>query len=133
MERMMKVQDVLLKAMAKKITWWTAAEILGSRTGRCAAGENGWRGRAMPGWRTGGRGNRAPNGHWYDLIVILDDAILRRVGRNHLYPQILHRPAHLRQPVLVHLLSLTKSGSPIAVQRAEQPLGLDHRLRQAPS
>ncbi len=25
----MKVQDVLLKAMAKKITWWTAAEILG--------------------------------------------------------------------------------------------------------
>jgi transposase len=26
---MMKVQDVLLKAMAKKITWWAAAEILG--------------------------------------------------------------------------------------------------------
>jgi transposase len=29
MERMMKVQDVLLKAMAKKITWWSAAEIIG--------------------------------------------------------------------------------------------------------
>jgi transposase len=29
MERMMKVQDVLLKAMAKKIRWWSAAEILG--------------------------------------------------------------------------------------------------------
>ena len=29
MERMMKVQGVLLKAMAKKITWWTAAEIIG--------------------------------------------------------------------------------------------------------
>ena len=29
MERMMKVQDVLLKAMAKKITWLAAAEILG--------------------------------------------------------------------------------------------------------
>jgi transposase len=29
MERMMKVQDVLLKAMAKKIRWWAAAEILG--------------------------------------------------------------------------------------------------------
>jgi transposase len=28
-ERMMKIQDVLLKAMAKKITWWAAAEILG--------------------------------------------------------------------------------------------------------
>jgi transposase len=25
----MKVQDVLLKAMAKKITWWEAAEIIG--------------------------------------------------------------------------------------------------------
>ena len=29
MERMMKVQDVLLKAMAGEITWWAAAEILG--------------------------------------------------------------------------------------------------------
>jgi transposase len=28
-ERMMKLQDVLLKAMAKKITWWEAAEIIG--------------------------------------------------------------------------------------------------------
>ena len=29
MERMMKLQDVLLRAMAKKITWWQAAEIIG--------------------------------------------------------------------------------------------------------
>jgi transposase len=29
MERMMKLQDVLLQAMAKKITWWAAAEIIG--------------------------------------------------------------------------------------------------------
>jgi transposase len=29
MERMMKLQDVLLKAMAKRITWWEAAEIIG--------------------------------------------------------------------------------------------------------
>ena len=28
-ERMMKLQEVLLKAMAKKITWWEAAEIIG--------------------------------------------------------------------------------------------------------
>jgi len=35
-ERMMKLQDVLLKAMAKKITWLAAAEIIGvtSRTMR---------------------------------------------------------------------------------------------------
>jgi transposase len=29
MERTIKVQDVMLQAMAKKITWWQAAEILG--------------------------------------------------------------------------------------------------------
>ena len=29
MERAMKAQDVMLQAMAKKITWWQAAEILG--------------------------------------------------------------------------------------------------------
>src|SRR5258708_13014401 len=29
MEGAMKVQDVMLQAMAKKITWWQAAEILG--------------------------------------------------------------------------------------------------------
>ena len=29
MERIMKLQDVILKAMAKKITWWDAAEIIG--------------------------------------------------------------------------------------------------------
>ena len=28
-ERMMKVQEVILRAMAKKITWWQAAEIIG--------------------------------------------------------------------------------------------------------
>jgi transposase len=28
-ERMMKLHHVLLKAMAKKITWWAAAEIIG--------------------------------------------------------------------------------------------------------
>jgi transposase len=31
MERMMKLQEVLLRAMAKKITWWQAAEIIGVR------------------------------------------------------------------------------------------------------
>src|SRR5216683_2883280 len=29
MERSMKVQEVMLRAMAKKITWWQAAEIIG--------------------------------------------------------------------------------------------------------
>src|SRR2546422_8299521 len=29
MERAMKVQEVILRAMAKRITWWQAAEIVG--------------------------------------------------------------------------------------------------------
>jgi len=29
MERAMKVQEVILRALAKKITWWQAAEIVG--------------------------------------------------------------------------------------------------------
>jgi len=29
MERVMRVQDVMLEATARKITWWRAAEILG--------------------------------------------------------------------------------------------------------
>ena len=28
-ERAMKVQEVILRAMAKKMTWWQAAEIVG--------------------------------------------------------------------------------------------------------
>ena len=54
MERMMKVQDVLLKAMARKITWW-AAEIL-SVTDRTM---RRWREKlekdGYAGWRIGAR------------------------------------------------------------------------------
>jgi hypothetical protein len=28
-ERAMKIQEVILRAMAKRITWWQAAEIIG--------------------------------------------------------------------------------------------------------
>jgi hypothetical protein len=30
MERVMKIQEVILKAMACKLKWWEAAEIIGS-------------------------------------------------------------------------------------------------------
>src|SRR2546427_629377 len=39
MERAMKVQEVILRAMAKRITWWQAAEIVGApRAGWCGGG-----------------------------------------------------------------------------------------------
>jgi hypothetical protein len=53
MERMMKVQDVLLKAMAKKITWRAAAEIIRVTD---------WSRTATRAWRTGVRGKRARSG-----------------------------------------------------------------------
>src|SRR5205814_369194 len=57
MERAMKVQEVILRAMAKKITWWQAAEIIGISD------------RQMRRWR------ERYEAFGYDgLIVILDDA-----------------------------------------------------------
>jgi hypothetical protein len=39
-ERTMKVQEVILRAMAKKITWWQAAEIIGIRSPAISQGDN---------------------------------------------------------------------------------------------
>jgi len=47
MERAMKVQDVMLQAMAKKITWWQAAEILGISDRAHAAVAGALRGRGL--------------------------------------------------------------------------------------
>ena len=63
MERAMKVQDVMLQAMARKITWWQAAEILGisdrhMRRWRERYVEDGYKGC----W-TGG-GASPPGGGW---------------------------------------------------------------------
>ena len=48
---------------------------------------------------------------------------LRRIRRDHLHPQFLHRPPNLRQAVLIHLLALLHRDEemtpPVAVQRAE--------------
>jgi hypothetical protein len=40
MERMMKVQDVLLKAMAKKITWWAGRLLGGQSRLKAGCGQN---------------------------------------------------------------------------------------------
>lgn len=55
---------------------------------------------------------------------------LRRVGRNHHDPQLLQRPPHLRQAFVAHRPARRRSfkevAGPIAVERAESPLPLDH-------
>ena len=50
-ERAMKVQEVILRAMAKKITWWQAAEIVGISD------------RQMRRWR------ERYEEHWYDGLM----------------------------------------------------------------
>ena len=40
-ERTVKVQEVILRALARRITWWQAAEILGSSDRSLG----GWKGR----------------------------------------------------------------------------------------
>ena len=49
MERMMKLQDVLLKAMAKRISWADAAEIIGVTDRTMRDGGSGWKSRATTG------------------------------------------------------------------------------------
>jgi hypothetical protein len=48
-ERAMKVQEVILRAMAKKISWWQAAEIIGISDRRCGAGGSDTKSTGMTG------------------------------------------------------------------------------------
>jgi len=61
MERAMKIQEVILRAMAKKITWWQAAEILGLATGICAGFANGMSSLAMNVCSTGAAASPPPS------------------------------------------------------------------------
>ena len=88
-ERAMKIQEVILRALAKKITWWQAAEIIGvgertMRRWKEEYDEHGYDGlfdrrprRPLPGMLLhldGSRHRWFQDDRWYDLLVILDDA-----------------------------------------------------------
>jgi len=62
MERAMKAQKVILRAMAKKITWWQAADSLGSAIGRCGAGESAMRSSGSGACLIGGEASPRPSG-----------------------------------------------------------------------
>src|SRR2546422_852086 len=83
MERAMKVQEVILRAVAKKITWWQAAEIIGisdrqmRRWRKRGVHRKRRQRRPLPGMLLhidGSRHRWFQDERWYDLIVILDDA-----------------------------------------------------------
>jgi hypothetical protein len=56
-ERLMRVRDVMLQAIAKKITWWQAAEILGVHE-QCGGGNGSMTNTGFAGFETKGRVNR---------------------------------------------------------------------------
>ena len=94
-ERAMKVQEVILRALAKRISWWPAAEILGFRIGVCGAGAALPRARL---WRTvraatreaesqagaagagSGSGAALPGEAWHRLELHLGDAGCKELG-----------------------------------------------------
>jgi transposase len=113
MERMMKVQDVLLKAMAKKITWWAAAEILGvtdrtMRRWRERLGKDGYAGLAD-------RRKGKPSAQRIPLATV--EEVLRLYRETYYDLNIRHFHEKLRE---VHALDLSYTW----VQKALQGAGL---------
>jgi transposase len=113
MERMMKVQDVLLKAMAKKITWWAAAEIIGvtDRTMRR------WRERMEAGGYAGlaDRRKGKPSAQRIPLATV--EEVLRLYREEYFDLNIRHFHEKLRDKHKIHL-------SYTWVQKALQGAGL---------
>jgi transposase len=93
MERMMKVQDVLLKAMAKKITWWAAAEIIGvtDRTMRR------WRERMEEGGYAGLAGHRKGKPSAQRIPVATVEKVLRLYQETYYDLNIRHFHEKLRE------------------------------------
>ncbi len=60
MEREMKVQEVILRAMAKTITWWQAAEIIGISDRQMRRWHERYEEGGFRVCSTGGAGNRRP-------------------------------------------------------------------------
>ena len=62
MERMMKIQEVILKAMAGKLKWWEAAEIIGVTDRTMRRWRQQYRETVIPGYGIGASVGRARSG-----------------------------------------------------------------------
>jgi transposase len=113
MERMMKVQDVLLKAMAKKITWWAAAEIVGV----CDRTMRRWRDRMEAGGYAGlaDRRKGKPSAQRIPLATV--EEVLRLYREEYFDLNIRHFHEKLEDKHKIHL-------SYTWVQKALQGAGL---------
>ena len=113
MERMMKVQDVLLKAMAKKITWWSAAEILGV----CDRTMRRWRDRMEEGGYAGLADRRKGRPSAQRIPVATVEEVLRLYREEYFDLNIRHFHEKLQDKHKIHL-------SYTWVQKALQGAGL---------
>jgi transposase len=113
MERIMKVQDVLLKAMAKKITWWAAAEILGV----CDRTMRRWRERMEEGGYAGLADRRKGKPSAQRIPVATVEEVLRLYRDEYFDLNIRHFHEKLRDKHGIHL-------SYTWVQQALQGAGL---------
>jgi transposase len=119
MERMMKLQDVLLKAMAKKITWWQAAEIIGvtDRTMRR------WRERLEEHGYSGLADRRKGKPSFRRVPLQVCEEVLRLYGEKYFDFSIRHFHEKLREE---HGLELSYTW----LQQALQGAGLVKRRKQ---
>src|SRR5437763_1794354 len=119
MERMMKVQDVLLKAMAKKITWWAAAEILGvtDRTMRR------WRERLEEGDYAGLADRRKGKPSAKRIPVKTVEKVLGLYQETYYDLNIRHFHAKLREEHGIRLSNTWVQHSPQARGRSERSFG----------
>jgi transposase len=113
MERMMKVQDVLLKAMAKKITWWAAAEIIGV----CDRTMRRWRDRLEEGGYAGLADRRKGKPSAQRIPVATVEEVLRLYREEYFDLNIRHFHEKLGDKHKIHL-------SYTWVQKALQGAGL---------
>ena len=128
-ERMMKLQEVLLKAMAKKITWWSAAEIIGvsDRTMRR------WRERLEEGGYSGLADRRKGKPSDRRVPLAIAEEVLRLYQETYYDLNIRHFHEKLRE---LHGITLSYTW----VQKAVQGAGLvakrgkraKHRRRREP-
>ena len=119
MERMMKLQDVLLKAMAGKMSWWDAAEIIGvtERTMRR------WRERLQKGGYAGLADRRKGKPSEKRVPLATVEQVLRLYQKTYYDLNVRHFHEKLKEEHGIHL-------SYTWVQQALQGAGLVARGRR---
>jgi transposase len=118
-ERMMKLQDVLLKAMAKKISWWAAAEIIGISDRTMRRWHQRWKEHGYDGLMDRRKGK--PSSHRVAVKTV--EEVLRLYREKYYDLNIRHFHEKLSEEHQIHL-------SYTWVQQALQGAGLVARQRK---